>query len=381
MDQLRYKQFRYAVRKLPFVEEVYRLFFDKQTHTPEAEAELLQTAPERVMNWPENVRKPHVGVVKELVDAYEVYMYWPKFERFLKNNDISYSFIDIYCSNFLEEAKGFDMILWRTLNTPARQMEAETKIRLMEEEQGIVCFPSWKDLWWYEDKERQYYLLKLKGLPVVETFISHSLPEALAYVESCSYPIVSKINIGSGSLGVKKIDSKHTARRLCKRVFSNGKSTYWSYLKQKDYVYFQRMVENDGVDIRIINLGENYFGYYRHANEGDFRASGTGKVEKHALPTEALELARQTKLALDAKEMIAVDFLYDKSDEKYVIIEVSIFVQTMTSITAQEDGVPGVYRYRDGKFQFESGRFWVQELACEEMMKQWIEKRDRQNSL
>jgi glutathione synthase/RimK-type ligase-like ATP-grasp enzyme len=374
MDQLLYKRFRYAVRKLPFVEEIYRRFVEKQRYTVEAEKELLKTAPDLLMDWPKGIKKPCVGVVKELGESFEVYMYWPKFERFLKNNQISYEFIDIYCSDFMEEAKDFDLVLWRTLNTPSSQWEAETKIRLLEEELGIICFPSSKDVWWYENKERQYYLLKQKGLPMVETFISHNRAEALAYVENCEYPFVSKISIGSGSLGVRKIRDKRAARHLCRQVFGRGKSTYWSYLKQKDYVYFQRMVENDGVDLRVINMGDNYFGYYRHANDGDFRASGTGKVEKHQLPVAALELARQTKLALNAREMIAVDFLYDEVSGRYLIIEISIFVQTMTSIPAMEDGVPGVYRYRKGAFEFEPGRFWVQELACVELMKEWIER-------
>ena len=289
--------------------------------------------------------------------------YYPKYERFLKKNNISYDFYNPLLSSWIEEAKHFDLIVWHTNSDPSTQEIAEGKVYILEK-MGIKCFPSFDEVWSYENKIRANYLYELYGLPSIPTFISHSKEEALDYLEKASFPIISKISTGSSSYGVDKIKSLEEGRKLVEQAFSyKGKETYFKYLSQKNYVYFQEFIEDATYDLRVICIGEELLGYYRYPNKGDFRASGAGNYEKKAIPTEALELAYQVRQRFGAA-CLATDFVYTEKLKQFLIIESSIFIGVDTCEQLSIDGVPGKYiRKEAGHYEFVPGRFWIQELA------------------
>lgn len=317
----------------------------------------------------------HVGIVN-INNSYEDLGlvrerdYCPKYERFLKNNNISYGFYNPLLSNWIEEAKKFNLIVWHTSSDPSTQEIAEGKIHLLEK-MGVTCFPSFNEVWSYENKIRANYLYELYGLPSIPTFISHSKEEALEYLNKTSFPIISKISTGSSSYGVDKIDSIDEGKKLVEQAFSyRGKKTYFKYLSQKDYVYFQDFIDDATYDLRVICIGDELLGYYRYPNKGDFRASGAGNYEKKAIPTEALDLAYKVREAFGAT-CLATDFVYSEKRNQFLIIESSIFIGVDTCEQLSIDGVPGKYiRKADGDYEFVTGRFWIQELA----LKYFIER-------
>lgn len=296
--------------------------------------------------------------------------YHPKYERFLKNNNINYDFYNPLLSNWIEEAKKFDLIVWHTSSDPSTQEIAEGKIYLLEK-MGVKCFPSFNEVWSYENKIRANYLYELYNLPSIPTFISHSKEDALEYLDKTSFPIISKISTGSSSYGVDKIDSIDEGKKLVEQAFSyKGKKTYFKYLNQKDYVYFQEFIDDATYDLRVICIGDELLGYYRYPNKGDFRASGAGNYEKKAIPTEALDLAYKVREAFGAT-CLATDFVYSEKRNQFLIIESSIFIGVDTCEQLSINDVPGKYiRKGDGDYEFAPGRFWIQELA----LKQFIEK-------
>ena len=296
--------------------------------------------------------------------------YYPKYERFLKNNNIDYDFYNPLLSNWIKEAKKFDLIVWQTESDPSTQEIAEGKIYLIEK-MGIKCFPSFDEVWSYENKIRANYLYELYELPSIPTFISHSKQEALEYLDKASFPIISKISTGSSSYGVDKIDSIEEGKKLVEQAFSyKGKQTYFKYFSQKDYVYFQEFIDDATYDLRVISIGDELLGYYRYPNKGDFRASGAGNYEKKAIPVEALDLAYKVREMFGAT-CLATDFVYSEKLNQFLIIESSIFIGVDTCEQLSIDGVPGKYiRKNLGDYEFVSGRFWIQELA----LKYFIEK-------
>lgn len=310
----------------------------------------------------------HVGVVN-INNSYEDLglvrerEYYPKYERFLKNNNISYDFYNPLLSNWIEEAKKFNLIVWNTSSDPSTQEIAEGKIYLLEK-MGVTCFPSFNEVWSYENKIRANYLYELYGLPSIPTFISHSKEEALDYLDKTSFPIISKISTGSSSYGVDKIDNLKEGKKLVEQAFSyKGKETYFKYLSQKNYVYFQEFIDDATYDLRVICIGDELLGYYRYPNKGDFRASGAGNYEKKAIPTEALDLAYRVRKTFGAT-CLATDFVYSEKRNQFLIIESSIFIGVDTCEQLSIDGVPGKYiRKADGDYEFVAGRFWIQELA------------------
>src|SRR6185436_15692335 len=107
------------------------------------------------------------------------------------------------------------------------------------------------------------------------TFVSYNYEETCSQIEKLDYPVISKLITGSGSYGVELVKDATQAVKLAKQAFSpRGRSTYWPYIRQKDYVYFQKFVEKDSYDVRILVIGDDAFGYYRKAPKGDYRASG-----------------------------------------------------------------------------------------------------------
>lgn len=210
--------------------------------------------------------------------------------------------------------------------------------------------------------------------PVIETFISHSAPEALEKIQQLDYPLVTKVPVGAGSLGVELVKNAGEADAIVRQAFSPvGRTVYWPYFRQKDYIYFQKFTPNEGYDLRMIAVGNKVLGYYRDVPKGEFRASGMGIVRKGTLPDDAVQLAMDMIKKLDLV-IAAIDMLRD-SNGKFHIIEMSPLIQVDTPGQLHVDGVPGAYVFNSsGKFAFEPGKFWIQELALKEFFERWLLK-------
>lgn len=291
---------------------------------------------------------------------------WPKYERFLKNNNICYSFYDIHTSKWQYEADGYDIIIWHPKSSPDYLPEAKSKIYFLEKYLKKICFPSYEELWSYEDKVQALFLYNVFDLPAIPTFATYSRNEALEFINKTEYPVVSKIATGSASCGVVKLNDKRSAGRYVRACFSKvGRETYWHFVRQINYVYFQKFISDANYDLRIIVVGNKLFGYYRYPKAGDFKASGAGIIEKKELPEEAMRLALKTK-ELFKTISLAVDMLYSEKEKQYLIIETSLFCGIDTAEQLIIDGKAGYYEYKDDKFTFREGRYWVQELALQE---------------
>ena len=198
------------------------------------------------------------------------------------------------------------------------------------------------------------------------TFATYSRTEAMEFLNKTAFPVISKITNGSASCGVIRLNNKKSAERYVNSCFSKvGRKTYWPFIRQINYVYFQKFISDAKYDLRIIVAGNKLFGYYRYPKSGDFKASGAGIVEKKALPEEAMRLALKTK-ELFKSTSLAVDMLYSEKEQQFLIIETSLFCGIDTAEQLVIDGKPGYYEYDGRKFTFKQGRFWIQELALQE---------------
>jgi glutathione synthase/RimK-type ligase-like ATP-grasp enzyme len=311
----------------------------------------------------------YVGLVKDTGEL----PYYTKFERFLKNNKIAYDYFDIHSSSWNKDAAKFNVIIWRPMSSPWSLEEAREKIYVLEKYLNKLVYPSYAEIMFYENKILQYHNLKNEGFPVIETFISFDYDEVLDWIQKAQYPFVSKINMGSASQGVTLVRNKKQAKRFAESIFRVGKATYWPFLKQKNYVYFQKYLENDGFDLRVIIVDENHiFGYYREIPKGEFRASGMGLVVKKELPKEAVRIALDATKKLKFTNL-SVDFLQSSMDDKFYIIEASNFIRIETDEQLKVNGIPGKYRYlkENDSLTFEEGKYWIQEL----FLKRFFEKK------
>ena len=333
------------------------------------------------IDFPKGVDKPIVGLINEYLEVEPFpktgelpYSYWLKFERFLKNNEIQYDMLNPHTSDFLDKAGNYDIIVWRVGCNPEKLDEGKTKIRILEQQKNKTCYPTYDELWSYEHKVRQYYLLKEKNLPVVDTFISFSLSETKEYIKNAKYPFVSKISTGSSSFGVKLIKNKKQAWKEVKKIFYSGRKTYWNYVYQKGYVYFQKYIPNAEYDLRMTVVGNSYFGFYKYVPKNDFRASGGMNIVKKELPETALYLAKEVKEAFPNSKQLVIDLLWNEEKSSFEIIEMSIFVLILTYEQLKVNNISGRYFFENGAFEFEEGKFWLQELVLKEVISEWINK-------
>lgn len=322
-------------------------------------------------------RSPMVGIVQNGL-RFDDYVYknasWLFYERYLKNNNIKYEYYDIFKSNWIEEAKKYDIIMWHVNSTPAELGMAQSKIYILDHILGKFCFPSFHEIWQYEDKSRASYLYEIYGIPRIPTFLTNSYQEAIEFIDKANFPIVAKVNIGASSSGVKKLDNFKEAKKYIKEVFSpNGRKTIYSYIRHKDYVLFQEFIEDSKYDLRIMIIGDKAFGYYRYPNKGDFRASGAGNYEKKAIPHEAIKIAIDVKNKLNSR-LMGVDMLHSNKHNQYFIIETSLFNQIDTAEQLKVDGIAGYYDISNiNDITFKPGRYWIHELVMDEVIRVWYD--------
>jgi glutathione synthase/RimK-type ligase-like ATP-grasp enzyme len=310
-----------------------------------------------------------LGIVKDDDNlSFKYYSYWPKFERFAKNNNIPYSFLNIHSDNWINESANYDRIVWRPLPYPSSLYEIRTKIAYIEKFLKIPCYPSAEQLWLYEDKIRLYYHLSTYNLPAIPTFISFDEQECINKLESFEYPLISKSYVGSASMSVSKINNKAEARRHIFKAFSKGLDTGFPYFRQKGYVYFQKYIGDADYDVRIILVGEKIMGYYRMVPKNDFRASGAGLIVNQDLPLEAVLLAQKVKERMPGP-VLAIDFLKSRSEDRFYIIETSSAISVDTIGELILNNVPGYYLLNSNALVFHPGRFWLQDLVLEEFLK------------
>lgn len=362
------------IKRLPYYKRVsknrvcFRLLSSLRGEVPlsltDDTARLDEGVPPVLVDWPSTLPKPCVGVIQDEGGSPR----WTKYVRFLRNNGFPYAFYDIQSSHWLENARQFKVII-NTHSSAAHHLEEfRRKFYVLERHLGICCLPSFESMFLYEDKILEAFLCSVHDLPFIPTFTTHDREEALAYSQRADLPLVSKVVPGSGSVSVEMIGSRRACEGIVRAAFSaRGRASHDPAMRQKNYVYFQKYIENDGYDLRIITVDGMFFGYYRKVPSDDFRASGMGLYEKRALPAEAMQIAARAIAAIGGP-MLVVDMVRDR-DGKYWIVEISPNCQIDTAEQLHVDGKPGVYLLQeDGSFRFEPGRFWVHELALRRVL-------------
>ena len=317
------------------------------------------------IDWPTQVEKPKIGIVQDP----GIYPRWTKYCRFLEHNSFEYEFYNIHAHDWIERAEEYDIILGFFPNAFWHLQEMREKYYFLETFLGKTTYPSAGHANLYEDKNLEAYIAKAHGLQFANTYVSHDKEDALHLVETLEYPFVSKIVPGSGSMGVEMVHNPTQARKIVEQAFSrNGRRTFYNSFRQKNYVYFQDYVPNDGYDIRAVVVGEKWgFGYYRKVLEGDFRASGMDQIEKRGLPEEALQIGRQVNEIVKSP-MLAVDMVHGL-DGQYYIIEFSPICLMRKPDQMLVNNVPGYYVFdEDGSFHFEATRYWPHDLFLAEFL-------------
>jgi len=349
------------IRKNNFYSRV-RQYFPMPIEEYKDDRSLLDRAQITLIDWPEKIVKPRVGIIQDLGSNPS----WTKHIRFCENNEIPFEIYSIHDFNWLQKGNEFDVIIGFTSCSSFDLNEIRDKFYILESKLNKICYPSRKHILLYENKILESELSKIHNFPFIPTFVSYDKKDALTLLNNLDFPVVSKIVPSSGSVGVERIKTKNQAKKIIKQAFSqNGRKIHIVYSRQKNYVYFQEFIPNDGYDIRVIVVGNMVFGFYRKAPKGDFRASGMHIEEMRDLPEEAIRIARSVNKIINSP-LLAVDMVHGV-DGKFYINEFSPICEMSTLNQLQVNGVSGAYIFdKEDNYKFMPCNFWVHELALKE---------------
>ncbi len=230
-------------------------------------------------------------------------------------------------------------------------------------------YPSYDELFIYENKRLMSYWLDLYNFPKADTYVFYRKRDFKKFIEEYEdFPIVIKSNTGSTSKGVRIVKTKRAANKIANRAFglfepklargytsiTTGKIISlpsWGS-REKHFVLAQKF-EKIKWEWRVIKIDESYFSH-KKLLVGDF-ASGSLKKEYGKAPDELFFLVKDI---CDKGNFCSMDVdIFETEDGRFLINELqSLFGQYSEDIL-YIDGVPGRMVFKDNKFVFEEGHF------------------------
>jgi len=309
-----------------------------------------------------------------------------KYERVLDFNGITHERLYPSQVDLLNRIRGLDLFIYRWVHIDDHHQIAECILPVVEEMMGVHCYPDRKTSWHYDDKIRQHYLMESHGFPMIKSWVFWDRGSALEWIEEAEFPLVFKLRGGAGSTNVMLVKSRQHARRLIKKMFSDGihsgflpgtgnvrwkdfslyktvhrwggnilrrmrredASSFWQ--RHKNYALFQRFVPNNAFDTRITVIGGRAFAFRRWNRDQDFRSSGSGRIDYDMSKIDPIfvRTALEVSAVLGFQSM-AYDFLYD-TDGSPVFCEVSY--------TYVDEAVWRCPGYWDRDLRWHEGHYW-----------------------
>jgi len=331
------------------------------------------------------------------IDQYEKFSpFLQQYERILDHNNIRHIKIDASELDFWEKIKTLDFFIFRWLHTDWARQLAHTILPIVESELKIKCFPNQATCWHFDDKIREYYLLKQHNYPIIESYIFWDKIKAIKWAAKTDYPQVFKLSRGAGSTNVLLIKNKEQAFHYIKKMFGKGINpngfSFLGSVKHKDfnlyktirhwgrdilrryktldihpnweihknYILFQKFIPNNNYDTRVTVIGNRAYAFRRFNRKNDFRSSGSGIIDYdiNKIDLQFVELALKISKEMNFQSM-AYDFLYNKNDNP-VFCEISY-----TYVDSAVYECPG---YWDSTLNWHEGHYWPQYFQLKDLL-------------
>ena len=248
--------------------------------------------------------------------------------------------MNAYAPDFFQQLAGCDGFMWRFGYSPTPRLFAKRLLPAIEHGLGIPVFPSFETAWHFEDKIAQSYLVHAAGFPTPATWVFWDRASALEFCRSAAYPLVLKLSFGYQSANVRLLNSFDDASYWIARLFGPGvtglrppvpgwrgalrrvkgalrhlrgasavEDLEYSEL-QHGYCYVQDFVPGNEYDTRVTVIGNRAFAFRRFNRPGDFRASGSGRInwDPQQIDAEGVRLAFRVARRLQTQSL-AVDLL------------------------------------------------------------------------
>lgn len=309
--------------------------------------------------------------------------------------------LDFKQSDTIEQIRDCAGAMWHWFHLPDDKQSAPKILDAIEFGMRLPVFPNKQTRWHYDEKVAQHYFFDAINAPTIKTWVFWEKQKAVEFVETAQFPLVFKLSVGAGSANVLKLESRSEALRLVDIMFTDGfapytinefeqklddsfphfyrrlkdsanyllkrywpaapqKPPHWYYLIQKNYIYFQEFVPDNRYDIRVTVIGKRAFGFVRHNRDGDFRASGSGRIDYNhdLIPEKSLQIAQKISKERDFQSM-AYDFLITQN-EGLVLSEISYCYQNKA--------VYDCGGYWDKDLNWYEGAVWPEDAILEDFI-------------
>ena len=301
---------------------------------------------------------------------------------------IDYRVVDLTASDWLEKITSFpcDLLLAEpSCRTKAFKQLYDERLQILVNELGYHCYPSLMEVLIYENKRFQAFWLQSWQIPHPLTHVFYHLIEAEKFLQSASYPLVAKLNIGASGNGVEILPDRSRAMNYVRQLFSRGKSpktgpklhkgnlikrllrmighpsvllnrikTYRDISAdvQKDFVLLQRFIPHT-FEWRVVRIGESFFAHKKMLS-GD-KASGSLRKEYSTPPLSLLDFVKQLTDKFGFYSQ-AVD-LFEPEKGYYLVNEMQCIFGQSDPYQMLVNNQPGRYRFLDGAWVFEPGHY------------------------
>ena len=250
--------------------------------------------------------------------------------------------VDANKPEFFDRVADCDGFMWTILQSVDSRHFGRRVLAALEHGMGIPVFPSWETIWHFDDKIGQDFLLRAANIPAPKTWVFWYRRDALEFCRTATYPMVLKLAAGIMSRNVTLLRDFAEAEYWINRMFGAGVVTLEKPTLggvsgvgrrvhdavrllakglpphaspfaeiQRSYFLVQEFLAGNEFDSRITVVGNRAFGFRRHNRPGDFRASGSGRIDwdQTKIDPAMVRLAFGAQRKLGAQSL-AIDGMY-----------------------------------------------------------------------
>jgi len=296
---------------------------------------------------------------------------WKLYASACEELNVKYEIIDFFASNWLESIKKSDcngFLVRPPCSYQERLNIYKERLYFLNKVLKKPIYPSFNEIFLYENKRNVATWLKIHDFPHPETRIFTKKDEALDFINNAVYPVVFKTNTGAGSERVNIIKSRFFSRVIVELIFgirpefAFGNTNFVKKLGLKIFPNIgeaQRhyLIAQDFKDIkwewRIIKVGKSYFGHQKLSKNGF--CSGSDLVGWVEPPKELLFLAKKICETGQFNSM-AID-IFETTDGQYYVNELQSLFGSYVESQMYINNIPGRFVFKNNDFVFEEGIF------------------------
>ncbi len=216
-----------------------------------------------------------------------------QYRKYCEKLGIQSFLFDIDSVNWVKNFRLADAYIWQADAREENYRTIHDRVYFIESVFKKPIFPDMNMYYAYNDKIKQYNILKNFGFPTPETYITHHKEQALGIIKKIKYPFILKDAHGYGGYHVYKVENKKQAREFVEKIWSpqglkHHRSTMKNYFLAQEFLDIEK-------DLRVITMGDKAVRYFWRIGQDKWKhnlGQGAGFSFEN-IPTKALRLCEK----------------------------------------------------------------------------------------